>query len=222
MSSDFNDVMIEDLNFWSSQLFSSEYPLHHAEVEGLLKALYDIRDQQQVKIDSEVAVHAKHALFESELNLLEQDQPNLQNLKGFIQDLVGLIAQALNEDYWPEDAQADVKIIESWYHITENGGYHDTHSHPNCSWCGIYYVQEGECELDGRNGVNRFYDPRHGADQYQDAGTAYLSNEGFIDFTPRAGQLIIFPSYLKHAAMPYFGDKDRIVIAFNCQVNLAD
>lgn len=219
MADEFDSVMIEDMDLWESKLFTSVYPLHEQEVTPLLASLYQLKEQQAADIDSEVAVFAKHALFESELNLLDGSQENIAKLKGFIQDLVGLIAQAVNQDYWPEDAEAEVKIIESWYHITENGGYHDTHSHPNCSWCGIYYVQEGDSNLEGRNGVNRFYDPRHGADQYQDAGTAYLSNAGFIDFSPQPGQLIIFPSYMKHAAMPYFGDKDRVVIAFNCQVN---
>jgi uncharacterized protein (TIGR02466 family) len=158
-------------------------------------------------------------LFESELNLLTLPYEPLQKFRAHVEDLVGMIAHAVNEPFWPEGAQAEVEVVESWYHITQNGGYHDTHSHPNCSWCGIYHLQEGESSIEGRNGVNRFYDPRHGADHYQDAGTAYLSADGMMDFSPLAGQIIIFPSYLKHAAMPYFGESDRVVLAFNCQVN---
>ncbi len=213
-----DDFYIEDMALWGSQLFISHYPAHDNHAQALIAALYQLKEQQVNDVDSDVAVFAKHALFESELNLLTQPLAPLLALKAHVEDLVGTVAHAVNEPFWPEGAQVQVDIVESWYHITQNGGYHDTHSHPNCSWCGIYYLQEGESSIEGRNGVNRFYDPRHGADQYQDAGTAYLSADGFMDFSPFAGQIIIFPSYLKHAAMPYFGDTDRIVIAFNCQV----
>jgi uncharacterized protein (TIGR02466 family) len=214
-----DEFYIEDMAMWDSKLFISHYPGHESEAAELQKALYEIKSQQANKINSEVAVFAKHALFESELNLLTLPYDALQKFRAHVEDLIGTVAHAVNEPFWPEGAQAEVEVVESWYHITQNGGYHDTHSHPNCSWCGIYYLQEGESSIEGRNGVNRFYDPRHGADHYQDAGTAYLSADGFMDFAPLAGQIIIFPSYLKHAAMPYFGDSDRVVLAFNCQVN---
>ncbi|RUM52635.1 MAG: hypothetical protein DSY86_04935, partial [Marinomonas sp.] len=29
-----------------------------------------------------------------------------------------------------------------------------------------------------------------------------------------------FPSYLRHSALPYFGQKDRVVVAFNCVIEL--
>ncbi len=223
MESDFesaiDQMLIEDVALWDSKLFISQYPSHNDTASELTELLYKIKEQQASKIDSEVAVFAKHALFESELNLLTLPHEPLKKLRAHVEGLIATVAHAVNEPYWPEGAQVNVDIIESWYHITQNGGYHDTHSHPNCSWCGIYYLQEAECSIDGRNGVNRFYDPRHGADQYQDAGTAYLSAGGFMDFSPVPGQIIIFPSYLKHAAMPYFGDSDRIILAFNCQVN---
>jgi uncharacterized protein (TIGR02466 family) len=35
---------------------------------------------------------------------------------------------------------------------------------------------------------------------------------------PRAGQLVLFPSWLSHAVRPYHGDRERISIAFNFSV----
>lgn len=214
-----DEFLIEDMALWDSTLFISHYPKHETDSQALTELLYQLKAQQSDTIDSEVAVFAKHALFESKLNLFSSPQVPIQTLASHIKELVATIVQAVNQPYWVEGSQVSIDIVESWYHITENGGYHDTHTHPNCSWCGIYYLQEGESAIEGRNGVNRFYDPRHGADHYQDAGTAYLSADGFMDFSPLAGQIIIFPSYLKHAAMPYFGDSDRVVLAFNCQAH---
>ena len=37
-------------------------------------------------------------------------------------------------------------------------------------------------------------------------------------FTPRAGVLVMFPSWLVHAVRPYVGTRTRISIAFNLSV----
>lgn len=216
------EILIEDINVWETQMFTVQNPLHSTIRAPLLELIYRLRDNQQQAIESEVAPTAKHALYESTLDLLQHPDPVISELREFIEEMLITVASAVNEPFWPEGAQARADIIESWFHVTENGGYHDTHSHPNCSWCGIYYVDAGECDIQNRNGINRFYDPRHGADQYLDAGTAYLNSTGSWDFAAVDGQVVIFPSYLKHAAMPYFGQKDRVVIAFNSQIHFQE
>lgn len=214
------DVMIEDINLWQTQMFALNYPDHDAIKAELLEAIYSNQEQQQMPIESEVATDAKHGLYESKLDFLTQPTPPIRQLRGFVEDMLSTVATAVNQDFWPRGAIGTAEITESWYHITQNGGYHDAHSHPNCSWCGIYYVDAGECEIVTRNGSNRFYDPRFCADQYLDAGTAYINNNGFWDFQPTEGQIVIFPSYLKHSALPYFGQEDRVVIAFNSVIKL--
>lgn len=214
------EVMIEDIDVWATRMFALNYPDHDPLKADLLKAVYTSRDLQTQPVDSAVATAAKHGLYESKLDFLEQPVPAIQSLRSFIEEMLSTVATAVNQGYWPEDAIAQAHITESWYHITENGGYHDVHSHPNCSWCGIYYLDAGECEIESRSGSNRFYDPRFCADQYLDAGTAYINNNGFWDFQPTNGQIVIFPSYLKHSALPYFGQKDRVVIAFNSTISI--
>ena len=211
---------IDAIRAWTTPLFVVTNPDHEFLKEALLSYIYDYRAQQAEKVASQVAVNAKHQLFESELTFLESDNPEIMELRRVFEELVGELATEVNAHVWPEDAEAEANIIESWYHITQNGGYHDAHSHPNCSWCGIYYLEPGEANLADKNGINRFYDPRVNAELYADAGTAYLSHQGFWDFAPTEGQIVIFPSYLKHSALPYFGQKDRVVIAFNCVVDI--
>ena len=48
--------------------------------------------------------------------------------------------------------------------------------------------------------------------------THYLQDYNWTSY-PRDGNLIIFPSYLKHMAFPYNGEKDRIIVSFHAQVN---
>lgn len=211
---------IEHWPAWTTDLFLCTNPYHELLKAPVLSAIHAHRAQATQAIASQIAVTAKHALFESELDFLDAEHADLQSLKQLLSDLVLECAGSVNQDYWPQEAEPAVEIIESWYHLTGNGGYHDAHSHPNCSWCGIYCLEPGESNLETRNGVNRFYDPRHNAAHYMDAGTAYLDGAGFWDVAPVAGQVIIFPSYLKHSALPYFGQQDRVVIAFNAQIHL--
>jgi uncharacterized protein (TIGR02466 family) len=212
---------IEALDLWASHLFVTSYPYHTLQKEALLTLIRQDAAQQQV-IQSEVAVTAKSQLAESELDFLDRDDDDLQMLNAYLSELVTTVAGDVNAAYWPDGAGVQSILVESWYHLTQNGGYHDVHSHPNCSWCGIYYVDIGEANFAQRNGLNRFYDPRVNADHHLDAGAAYLNQTGLWDIEPVEGQIVLFPSYLKHSALPYFGKKDRVVIAFNARVDFVE
>ena len=215
---------VESISAWATSMFVVALPEHEVLKEDLLPYAYKARDQATASIDSGVAVSAKNNLFESTLDFLEADEQGVPELKSIIEELVSAVVEQVNASYMNHDDMEEgqalqASIIESWCHITEYGGYHDAHSHPNCSWCGIYYLDEGDCDLSIRSGVNRFYDPRPGANLYQDAGTQYIDKTGFWDFAPQSGHVVIFPSYLIHSALPYFGKKDRVVVAFNCVVD---
>lgn len=211
---------IEAIDIWTTPLFIATNPYHEMLRDSLLSEVYDDANSAEHTINSRVAERAKHQLAESDLGFLARDQADIQTLRSFLEELISTVATEVNQPHWPEDSYCSADIIESWYHITRSGGYHDAHSHPNCSWCGIYYLEPGESNFDQRSGLNRFYDPRPNADHYQDAGSAYLAGAGIYDIEPQAGQVVIFPSYLKHSALPYFGQNDRVVIAFNAQVHL--
>ena len=212
---------VESITAWTTSMFVAELPEHDVLKVDLLPHAYNVRDSAQVDIASEVAVNAKNNLFESQLNFLEADAQGVAELKAILEEFVTAAVEQVNSACLEEGQALQAFIVESWCHITENGGYHDAHSHPNCSWCGIYYLDAGDCEMTKQSGINRFYDPRPCANQYHDAGTQYLDATGVLDFVPQNGQVVIFPSYLKHSALPYFGTRDRVVIAFNCVVDNA-
>lgn len=210
----------EHLSVWETDLFVYRNPFHDMLKAPLMEAIYRDKSTGSNAVASEVAVTAKRRLFESELDFLTLDNPDIQVLNQVLSDAVSSVAWDVNQTYWPEGAEAVATITESWYHVTQYGGYHDAHSHPNCSWCGIYYLEVGDADFEQRSGANRFYDPRHNADHYLDAGALYLNHHGVWDMAPAEGQVVIFPSYLKHSALPYFGERDRVVVAFNARVDL--
>lgn len=210
---------IEALDLWQSQCFITRNPYHDLLKEPLRELIYADITASTTAVKSEVATTAKARLSESELDFLDRPDANIQTLNLYLSELINSIASEVNSAFWPAEAMTEATITESWYHVTQNGGYHDAHSHPNCSWCGIYYLDIGEANFEQRNGLNRFYDPRVNADHFLDAGSQYLNSTGIWDIEPVDAQVVIFPSYLKHSALPYFGDKDRVIIAFNSRVD---
>jgi hypothetical protein len=135
----------------------------------------------------------------------------------------------MNGEAWQHSRskKMNMEIIGAWFQIQNGQGFHETHTHGNCCWSGVYYVQVDEDEkrkshatLGELNGITRFYG--HHADviggAYMDSGNLYLQSTAF-DSRPEEGVLCVFPSHLKHMAMPYEGEKDRIIVSFNAQVH---
>jgi len=113
-----------------------------------------------------------------------------------------------------------------WFQVQNGAAFHDVHTHGNCTWSGVYYVQidpveerQREPQWGALNGATRFYSPLFpllgGA--YMDMGNAYLQN-ATLDVTPQEGELVLFPAFLPHKALPYVGSKDRIIVSFNAQI----
>lgn len=103
--------------------------------------------------------------------------------------------------------------IESWANALRFGQYNTLHSHPNATWSGVYYLADNET-IDAHpfSGKFEFTDPRPGASiHYREGSNLY----GRFLVNPNAGQLLMFPSWLEHMVHPYFGQGERISIAFN-------
>lgn len=177
---------------------------------------------QEHDIDSGVAVDIKRNLKESKFDFLtKKDQyPVLEKLNQFFVDSIWhCVSQGIpsvNPNYTIDpNLNPEVIIGESWYHKTNNNGYHGPHYHVGWSWGGIFYVNSKECDAD--NGLNRFYNPIANLG-IGDIGSAYNMSPSVFDLPATEGTLVLFPAWLLHEAKPYNGDEDRTVISFNSVV----
>lgn len=178
---------------------------------------------------------APGAFFASDDDLL--DRVRLPEWEGFVRFLVtGLrdtVTQA-NAGAWPAESRErglDLRIALRglWFQFGNHGAFHDVHTHGNASWSGVYCVQVDPPEArtahpvyGAANGVTRFYGPPFtqlgGA--HVDLGNAYLQPP-HVDVPPEPGRLVVFPSWLAHQALPYAGERDRIIVSFNASVHAA-
>jgi hypothetical protein len=177
----------------------------------------------------------ERAFFASDDDLLQRVK--LPEWQAFVQWLVGCLrdtATAANAAAWPAawrdgGVPLQLAIDGMWFQTSRGGAFHDLHTHGNASWSGVYVVQVDEPEArtahpvyGAANGVTRFHGPPAqllgGA--HVDLGNAYLQPP-HVDVEPLPGQLVLFPAWLAHQALPYDGERERVVISFNARVHHA-
>lgn len=161
-------------------------------------------------IESNIAPSIKHNLDESPFDLFNDSlNETIIETKKYINRCLKDSLNNLrhkNDDYM-------IGYASSWYHISRKNSSHGVHSHPNCSWCGIFYIDPGD---EGNGGETHFINPLKA--QYCDEGTLH-KEQSSIEIIPTVGKLILFPSYLEHYQSLYTGNKERIVVAFNCIID---
>lgn len=212
---------------WGTTFFTRTWRDHQAHASGMIAEFQRMKAEQSKNIESNVAIALKseHGLYESHFDLFRDcKHPDVHQLYRFC-------AATVRRAVWEVNArEVDAKrirvdFLESWYHITNQSGFHDAHYHTGCSWCGIYYVQAGSSAKErtqgAGNGLSRFYAPLSRGGIHADYGSKYLGN-GVLDIPPRDGTLLLFPAYLLHSGLPYLGEQDRILVAFNTSSTLTD
>ncbi|MFK8015289.1 MAG: putative 2OG-Fe(II) oxygenase [Gammaproteobacteria bacterium] len=156
-------------------------------------------------------------VFESQFDFFQWEDAPVSAVRDFChRSLVSLLSH-LGQVTPDSTVQLD---YHAWFHVTRNGGFQGLHNHQNASWSGIFCVDPGDLDpAQPRSGVVRFHDPKLGSNMYVDPANRTLPmpfNNGVYEVQHRAGTLSLFPSYLTHEIFPYRGQRERIVIAFNC------
>lgn len=112
-----------------------------------------------------------------------------------------------------------LRIGTMWSIINAPGSSNRAHIHPGCDWSGVYYIQVP----DGCGNIE-FVDPRTENLMFQ---PRYVPNRKRpkpcwtkVNVTPRAGKMLIFPSWLYHSVAPNLSDAEgrageRVIISFN-------
>ena len=127
-----------------------------------------------------------------------------------------------------------VDVFESWSILSYAGDYNPLHDHDSATPAGlstILYLKVPECirELPDPDDISMDYWSNDNLGSVD--GFTYFSWEhrgvdmlrklypvGEEYFKPKVGSLLIFPNWLKHAVMPFYGDGERRIISANANV----
>ena len=107
--------------------------------------------------------------------------------------------------------------LNAWANVNRKGDYNALHTHPAYVWSGVYYVEAGT-PVEGQHasaGALEFLDPRPGVEMMVIPGTIFGKSR---TERPVTGDIVMFPSWVRHLVHPYADEGDRISIAFNIRV----
>lgn len=109
-------------------------------------------------------------------------------------------------------APKELALSSCWVNIMPPGVTHTMHLHPLSVISGTYYVQ-----IPPGSGDLKFEDPRLEAFMASPPrkATARLDNQRFYRHKPKAGQVVLFESWMRHEVTPHAGKRERISVSFN-------
>jgi uncharacterized protein (TIGR02466 family) len=111
--------------------------------------------------------------------------------------------------------------VRMWANVTPKGGLNQLHAHPQNLWAGVLYLDMGDGGSgDDVGGALYFEDPRFPMCAMHHTAFRLMGVDGQPqayqpELRPRAGDLIVFPAWLRHGVRAYTGDGERISIAMN-------
>lgn len=116
-----------------------------------------------------------------------------------------------------EDLQFDLdgralKLEDLWINILPEGGIHTGHIHPHSVISGTTYVSVP----DGASAI-KFEDPRLAMMMAAPARRKDARDEvkQFIYVAPKAGDVLLWESWLRHEVPMNFAEEDRVSVSFN-------
>ncbi|HEU0224159.1 MAG TPA: putative 2OG-Fe(II) oxygenase, partial [Steroidobacteraceae bacterium] len=163
--------------------------------------------------------HAAHPLDQSLRGGTQTSRGLLADPHPLIQRYVQLLAQpiaAYQADIGRDAAHpmlsrntAPARPVGCWSVRLRRGGFHVNHIHPEGWISSAYYVSVPAevADAGAQSGWIKFAEPRYP----MPGGTPLRTIQ------PRAGRLVLFPSYMWHGTNPILGDEPRLTIAFDCR-----
>ena len=125
------------------------------------------------------------------------------------------IGAAVKDMGWDLETQV-VKITNMWAIINKDRAFNERHHHGNSSLSAAYYVK-----AEKNSGDIIFFDPRQANVFHHPASKEANSlNCQVQSVTPKAGTLVLFPSYLEHKVDENLSNEERIVISFNIKIQM--
>lgn len=201
---------MEELAYFPTMIYVFMLPDAESLNEDLLKAIAAEQDRDRKGIER--SNFRNLGGWHSHNNL--HQEPTFQALVQQIDEAAAMIS--LNCGYHKGHK---LEIGTMWSIINRPGSYNRAHIHPGSIWSGVYYARTPE-----RCGNIEFTDPRTQNLMNQ---PRYVPNRKrprhcwtSVNFEPRAGKMLIFPSWLYHSVAPSMAngqgvDAERVILSFN-------
>jgi uncharacterized protein (TIGR02466 family) len=142
------------------------------------------------------------------LNDLPKRDPNFAQLKSALDKHAAAFARELHLDLGGRRLRLD----SIWINVLEPGGVHTGHIHPHSVLSGTYYV-----DVPANASALKLEDPRHAMmmaapTRRTDAPEAERT---FVYIAPKAGEVLMWESFIRHEVPMNMAKKARVSVSFN-------
>ena len=139
---------------------------------------------------------------------LPDRSPTFARLKKGLDRMVESYARALELEL----GRKRLVMSACWINIMGTGCYHGSHLHPLSTVSGTYYVRVPK----GGSSI-KFEDPRLPMMMASPPrrARARLENRRFVEIAPKAGNVVLFESWLKHEVAVHQTEEERVSVSFN-------
>lgn len=186
------------LDLFPTAISISKYKNHDIDKENLLKTVKEIMDIDPGANRSNVG--GWHSSPNENILLYK----TFENVKNFI---CFEIKNYINNCGY---SKTNLQLRENWLIVTHPGGFNKEHAHANAFLSGSFYIKNPSSPI-------VFKDPRETKVFTNPTGrfdnTKYSAD--VVDINPKEGDLIIFPSWLKHLVPENTSNDDRVILSFN-------
>ena len=205
------------LKYWPT--FVGEF--YNSDHEQSKKKLLVYFEDYKKKQPSSRKSNENFNLYESRYDLHKESNQDLQNVLQFISRSVFSVFQQASQGFMLErgkEKKYRVIIKDSWFITYENGGFVAPHTHDDCSWSCVYYVQS-EKDSNKKNGATFLQKPN--ARLRSDIGSESFQH-GLQNFEPIEGKLVVWPSYIIHGSYPHIGKVKKVILSANLIIQEAN
>ncbi|MGM0563757.1 MAG: TIGR02466 family protein [Pseudomonadota bacterium] len=179
-------------------------PGYDEQSQSLLEAIGALRQRD------EGTVRSNRGGWHSSDRLLHEKDPHIQWL---IQQILKISTACIN-DFEKERVHGSPILTSAWANVNHTHQWNVPHQHLPSDWSGVFYaaVDEQVEETGGDCGQLMLFNPMPLGDRYR--------RESTVNYKPKTGLMLLFPSYLLHMVAPHTSSAERVTIAFNLRVPL--
>jgi uncharacterized protein (TIGR02466 family) len=187
-------------------------PVFSHALQGVERLNTQLRDLilERERTDSGIT-RSNQGGWQSAPDFFRSDRPPIAALERFIGHAINIATLRVTSK--PE-LRFRIELY-GWAAVNRNGHYNTTHVHPMATWSGVYYVDPGDKQLEDPGGLLEFVHPI--AASVMTFFPNVLPSARVVQ--PKAGMLILFPSYLQHNVRMYRGERPRICVPFNAHLH---
>lgn len=146
-------------------------------------------------------------------NIFDSDSETMHRFKNEI--VMPAIGRYLKEVFDINIEEFPHSFIRGWVAGYSPGYFMINHNHSGSQITGVFYLLVEE----GRGGDITFEDPRVNANRGYTK--EMMSKFKSVDYQPKSGEFIIFPSYLYHYVTPFQG-KARLAVPIDFNLSTSD